>query len=105
MTVPFRPLGLIKEVIETTGLEITHVFEDLVFIEHNSYLLQMGERGEEVRLYFNSESTAGMRGDIARQLTEEGGKRGLTIERRGTFRVAQDEGGASFQLEFLEGVL
>lgn len=105
MNVPYRPLGLIKEVIETTGLEITHVFEDLVFIEHNSYLLQMGERGEEVRLYFNCESTAGMRGDIARHLAEEGGKLGLMIERRGTFRVAQDEGEVSFQLEFLEGIL
>jgi hypothetical protein len=104
MTVPYRPLGLIKEVIETTGLEITHVFEDLVFIEHNTYLLQMGERGEDVRLYFNSESTADMRGDIAFHLAEEGGKHGLTVERCGTFRMAQDEGEASFQLEFLEGI-
>lgn len=103
--VPLRPLGLIKEVIDTTGLAVTHVFEDLVFIEHNAFLLQMGERGEEVRLYFNSESTAGMREAIARQLAVEGGKRGLAIERLGTFRVAQDEGSEQLQLEFLEGVL
>ncbi len=105
MTVPFRPLGLIREVIDSTGLEITHVFEDLVFIEHNTFLLQMGDRGEEVRLYFNSESTVALRDDIARRLAEEGGKQGLNIERLGTFRVTQEEGSAHFDLEFLERTL
>lgn len=105
MTVPFRPLGLIKEVIEAIGLGITHVFEDLVFIEHNAFFLQMGDRGEEVRLFFNTESTIELRDEIAWRLTEEGRKLGLLIERLGTFRVVQEEGSEHFQLEFLEGVL
>ena len=104
MSIPYRPLGLIKEVIESIGLAITHVFEDLVFIEHNAFFLQMGERGEEVRLYFNTESDVAVRDDIARQLAEEGRKQGLNIEWLGTFRVAQGEGSEHFQLEFLEGV-
>lgn len=105
MPVPFRPLGLIKDVIDATGLSITHVFEDLVFIEHNAFFLQMGDRGEDVLLYFNTESQVDMREEIAQRLAEEGRKRSLNIERFGTFRVAQEEGSAQFQLEFLEGIL
>jgi hypothetical protein len=105
MLVPFRPLGLIKDVIEATGLTITHVFEDLVFIEHNAFFLQMGDRGEDVRLYFNTESQVDMREEIARQLAAEGRKRSLDIARMGTFRVAQDEGSEQFHLEFLDGIL
>lgn len=105
MSVPFRPLGLIKDVIEATGLTITHVFEDLVFIEHNAFFLQMGDRGEDVRLYFNTQSQADMREKIARQLATEGRIRNLNIWRTGTFRVTQEEGSEQFQLEFLEGIL
>lgn len=105
MPVPFRPLGLIKEVIEATGLTITHVFDDLVFIEHNAFFLQMGDRGEEVRLFFNTDSKIELRQEIAMRLAEEGRKLGLEIERCGTFRVAQEEGDEHFQLEFLEGAL
>lgn len=105
MPVPFRPLGLIKEVIDSTGLAITYVFEDLIFIEHNAFLLQMGDRGEEVRLFFNTESAVEHREEIAWRLAEEGRKRNLQIGRLGTFRVAQEEGSEHFQLEFLDGAL
>ena len=105
MTVPFRPLGLIKEVIETIGLGITHVFEDLVFVEHNAFFLQMGERGEEVHLYFNAESAVDSRQEIARQLAEEGRQVGLLIKRQGTFRMTQEEGREQFRLEILAGAL
>ena len=105
MSVPFRPLGLIKEVIEASGLAITHVFEDLVFIEHNAFFLQMGKRGEDVRLFFNIESKAELREEIALRLSEEGRKCGLRIERLGTFRAAQEEGSEHFQLEILEGAM
>ncbi len=105
MTIPFRPLGLLRQVIDTTGLEITHVYEDLLFIEHNAFLLQMGERGADVRLYFNTESAVDRRQEIASQLGEGGKTLGLHIERTGTFRMAQDEESEQLRLEFLEDTL
>ncbi len=105
MTIPFRPLGLLRRVIDTTGLEITYVYEDLLFIEHNAFLLQMGERGADVRLYFNTESAVDRRQEIAFLLAEGGRNLGLHIERRGTFRMSQDEESEQFRLEFLDGAL
>lgn len=46
MPLPYRPLGYIREVVNQLGLEVTYIYEDLVYIEHNAFLLQMGDRGK-----------------------------------------------------------
>ena len=105
MDIPCRPLGLLRELVEVMGLQITHVFEDLLFIEHNAFLLQMGEEGADVRLWFNSQSLPAERPAIAATLTAAGMERGLRIDRRGTFRLTQEEGAEQLQLELFDGVL
>ena len=105
MDIPYRPLGLLRELIESIGLQITHVFDDLLFIEHNAFLLQMGKEGADVRLWFNSESLPAERPAIAATLTAAGTECGLRIDRRGTFRLAQEEGAEQLRLELLDGVL
>ncbi len=105
MDIPYRPLGLLRELIESMGLAITHVFEDLVFVEHNAFLLQMGEEGADVRLWFNSQSLPAERSGIADTLAAIGMECGLHIDRRGTFRMTQQEGDQEFRLELLDGVL
>jgi hypothetical protein len=101
-TVPYRPLGLVKEVVDTMGLQITHTYEDLVFIEHNAFLLQMGERSEDVYLYFNIESAVEMREEITGHLSRAGRPLNLKIRRHGIFRMTQEDDGENIQLEFLE---
>lgn len=54
-TVPYRPLGLVKTALENLAVEITYVYEDLIFIEHNHFLLQFGEAGEQMSFYRNQE--------------------------------------------------
>lgn len=55
-TGPFSPLGILKMALKTIGHEGSHCYDDLVFIEHNAVLLRMGQKGEEVSLFFNTES-------------------------------------------------
>ena len=105
MDIPYRPLGLLRELVEVMGLQITHVFEDLLFIEHNAFLLQMGEEGADVRLWFNSQSLPAERPAIAAPLTAAGMERGLRIDRRGTFRLTPEEVAEQLQLELFDGVL
>lgn len=105
MHIPYRPLGLLRELVEAMGLQITHVFDDLLFIEHNAFLLQMGEEGADVRLWFNSESLPAERPVIAATLSAAGTECGLRIDRRGTFRLAQQEDAEQLRLELLDGVL
>ena len=53
--IPYRPLGIVKGALETLDVEITYVYEDLIFIKHNHFLLQFGEIGEKMFFYRNSE--------------------------------------------------
>lgn len=85
MSIPFRPLGIITEVIEQMELEVTYAYDDLVFISHNAFLLRMGDIGETVHLYFNNESETDKRSDIQKQLTELAAKQNLTILNGGTY--------------------
>lgn len=102
MTIPCRPLGLIKEMINTVGLEVTYVYEDLVFIQHNAFLLQMGEQGEDVGVRFNTESNPDARTELAGRLTRAGSLFNLVISEQGLFRLSHEEGEENFQIEFLE---
>lgn len=102
MTVPFRPLGIITEVVETMDLEVTYAFEDLVFISHNAFLLRMGEQGERVYLYFNQESEDDKRDLIQSQLNTLAAKRGLTVLSSGTYQMKARED-EQIDIHFHEG--
>lgn len=39
-----KPLGRVKDIVEAAGMTISYVYEDLVFIDHNAFLLQFTER-------------------------------------------------------------
>ena len=100
MSVPYRPLGHIREVIDAMGLEVTHAFDDLVFIEHNAFLLQMEEIGENVSLYFNTESDESARAEITEKLIEAGKAQELKISPQGTYSIVEGNSDDSFQLAF-----
>lgn len=104
-TIPFRPLGILKTALESLGYHVTHCYEDLVFIEHNAFLLRMEEKGEEVSLFFNTESEPDKRAEITAALAGAGTQHRLTITRLGTYRMTPNEGNNSLSLEFLENEL
>jgi len=53
--IPYRPLGLVKNIIEGLGAEISYVYEDLIFIKHNHFLLRFGEVGDTLFFHRNDE--------------------------------------------------
>lgn len=100
--VPFRPLGILKNLMEDLGFAVTHCYEDLVFIEHNAFLLRMEEKGEEVSLVFNTESDINKRDEIADQFAIEGKVHNLIISRAGTYQMTPNQTDGTITLEFLE---
>ncbi len=91
MTIPPRPLGLVKEMIDATGLSVTHVWDDLVFIEHNAFILQFGEKGEDIMLHFNKESEEDKRDEITAEIVAKGQKQGLVVSYVGTYSLIQKD--------------
>ena len=53
-----RPLGLVKELVESVGMGVAYAYEDLVFLDHNAFLMQFGDDGRTVFIHTNSEADA-----------------------------------------------
>ncbi len=91
MPVPFRPISRVQQLLEEIGLEMTYAYQDLVFAEHNAFLLQFGKNGEDVFLHFNIESDLSKRDEIAEKLKDAGKRRELIITRKGLYSLVQTE--------------
>ena len=100
MTIPSRPLGVIKDLIESIGLDITYAYEDLIFIEHNAFLLQMAQEGTDLGIWFNTESNVEDRPNILAQLQQSGGTLGLDIDVKGTYTMEPQNEEESFRIVF-----
>jgi hypothetical protein len=86
--------------LENHGFNVTHCYEDLVFIEHNAFLLRMEEQGEDVSVIFNTDSELERRGEISKALAEAGKGYGLKIVRNGTYVLTADEENSNLKIEF-----
>lgn len=99
-SIPYRPLGIIKTVLDKAGFQITHCYEDLIFIEHNAFLLRMEEQGEDISLIFNCESESDKRDEIATLLKNEGSEVGLRIITAGTYKMTPNEETSTIDISF-----
>ena len=60
-------LGVVKNIVEEAGLGISYAYEDLVFLDHNSYLLQFTDKEQKVFVCINKEADlAALAPEIAR---------------------------------------
>ncbi|BHH86142.1 hypothetical protein [Desulforhopalus sp. 52FAK] len=100
--IPYRPFGLIKELVESQGFPITHYYEDLIFTEHNAFLLQMGEKGEDVSLVFNTDCETGTRDSIEQVLTAAGRNVGLHFTPQGTYKLTPNDENETIDIEFIQ---
>lgn len=100
--IPYRPFGIIKTLLEKLGFQVTHYYEDLVFIEHNAFLLRMEEIAEDVSLLFNTESEQQKRDEIAQIFQQEGRAAGLNIVVAGTYQMKANKEKSTIDIAFQE---
>ena len=51
-----KPLGIVTEIIESAGMGISYAYEDLVFLEHNAFLLEFTANDKELFVHTTSEA-------------------------------------------------
>jgi len=51
-----KQLGLVKEIVESVGMNISYASDDLVFLDHNAFLLQFTEESDKLLLHCNCEA-------------------------------------------------
>jgi hypothetical protein len=54
--IPIMKLGVVKEIVEATGMGISYAYEDLVFLDHNALLLQFTQDSDKVLVHTNQEA-------------------------------------------------
>jgi hypothetical protein len=95
----YRPLGLVKEMLESMGLTPTYAYEDLVFVEHNAFLLQFEE--ETVGLHLNVDCPEKESEALTARAVEAGAAVELKIIPRGRYELTADEEGENMSLRFI----
>ncbi|MCI5124498.1 MAG: hypothetical protein D3925_08495 [Candidatus Electrothrix sp. AR5] len=54
--IPLMKLGVIKEIVEATGMSLSYAYEDLVFLDHNALLLQFTQDSDTILVHTNREA-------------------------------------------------
>ncbi|ASQ90764.1 hypothetical protein CHL67_07380 [Prosthecochloris sp. GSB1] len=101
MTIPYRPLGIVREMITGLGHEVAYAYDDLVFVDHNACVLQFTDSPENLKLYFNIELPDEDAEKIAGELVEAAGKRNMRIELKGHYELAQMPG-ENLEIKFFD---
>lgn len=96
------PLGIAKEVVEAVDLEISYAYDDLVFVEHNPFLLQYDERSpKSFNLFFNRECDEVHAANLEKRLIGAAADREFALENCGSYALSESaEGDKEVQLQF-----
>ncbi len=99
----FRPLGKLKNVIENLDVDISHTYEDLVFLEHTAYIIRFDDKiFNNLYLHFNEECPDNDAKDIFANFKKHAVKEGFNPAMDKKFKLEQVEGKEELRLEFVE---
>ncbi|MBM3162672.1 MAG: hypothetical protein FJZ79_05010 [Chlorobi bacterium] len=96
-----RPLGTIMQLLEELGHEVTYAYEDLVFVNHSDFLLQFGETGSVLNLFFNSECPKREADLIEESLIPAADRKGLSITTKGRYTI-NEQPDENLQIRFFD---
>lgn len=86
-----KPLGVVKEIVESIGMNISYAHEDLVFMEHNAFLLQFTAKNDEILVHQNEEANLEIiAGDIDR-LKASARSKAINIEQGSVYKLSQED--------------
>ncbi|WP_321403636.1 hypothetical protein [Maridesulfovibrio sp.] len=101
-TMKLRPLGITKDILESIGLNITHTYDDLVFVENNPFLIQFDDENPSyLKIFFHADCTDEAVSEIEKLLIDAASKRDFSIAISGRFDMEQKEGTEEIELKFL----
>lgn len=95
-----KPLGIVTEIVESAGMGISYAYEDLVFLEHNAFLLQFTANDKELLIHTNSEAEEGEIKDSIAKLKKMAADNGMTFTGGGRYSLTQADD-ENIRIEFL----
>jgi len=96
----FRPLGLVKDMLGSMGLELTYAYDDLIFVSHNAFLLQFDDESETVGMFVNVECPQAEVDALVLKTVQAGAAVELKVVMRGRYEMKPNEDDETFSLHF-----
>ena len=94
-------LGLVKNIVESVGMGISYAYEDLVFLEHNSFLLQFTVDDRQVLIHVNSAADRDEIGPDIDRLVRAASQNGMEFV-TGTAYTINEQDDETITIEFDE---
>ncbi len=91
MTTAEKPLGKITALLADLGLEVTYAYDDLVFVQHCTFLLQFTDKPSTLLAYCNEECTPAEADAVIEQMVATFSEAGFSIIPKGTYALSQNE--------------
>ena len=90
MNATHRPLGIVIEMLQVLGLDVTHQYEDLVFVSQNLFIMKFTDDAVHIDLYFNEEIEEEKAQEVMGQLEALGELHGLNIAYKGAYALSEN---------------
>jgi hypothetical protein len=98
-------LGLVKNIVEDAGMGISYAYADLVFLDHNSLILQFTDNDREVMVHINNEADgATVNRDIA-NLQEVALGHDMSFVNGGVYVLSENDDEKTIRLEFSKAAI
>ena len=95
-----RPLGIVKTIVESAGMGISYAYDDLVFLDHNAFLLQFTDNDKEILIHANSEAEGREIRDSIARLKNVAAAHEITFTDGGLYTLTQADD-ENIRIEFL----
>lgn len=96
-----KPLGIVTEIIESSGMGVSYAYEDLVFLEHNAFLLEFTATDTELLIHTNSEAEESEIKDSIAKLKKVAADNGMTFMDGGRYSLTQADD-ENIRIEFFD---
>jgi hypothetical protein len=100
----FRNLGRVRQIIEeATGLDITHSYEDLAFVEHSAFLVRFDDNdASNFFCYYNTDCPPQERVSITERLVAASEINKMKCSIAGSFTLSPVDGKDEISITFQE---
>lgn len=97
-------IGKVKQIVEeATGLDITHFYDDIVFVEHSPFIIVFDESDpDNFFCYFSMDCGADERVSIFKNISEAAFRNGMKCSDTGRFEMSQVDGKEELEIKFYE---
>jgi len=103
MTIGARPLPQAEEIVAATGLNVTYPFDDLVFVEHNPFLLRFDDDlFNFIYVHFNVDCHEDDKKQLLQTMENKAFELGMKAILASSYTMKQKEGVEEIEIVFSE---